>query len=407
MVVTIAGVSLGLAHAAGTASFSLTPSSGSYDVNAVFNVLVYENSGVETVNAVQADLTYDQSKLQFVSVSATGSPFTTCTQTSGGSGNVSIQCALLGSSTSGNQLIGTVTYKALVGSGSTAVNLAASSHILRSTDNTDIWSGIITGATYNLTTPATPPPATCPSGQIGTPPNCTIPPPATSPSSSSVTKSTATAIPTTSVTKPNATTTPTPVLSAASQHANPAAPVPVSKTNDSNKGFMVAIKVVDSRGTVSTGTAVTLDDNITTKTDSTGIASFTNVSASKHDVVVKSASGKVKLVINVKGDKSVSYVQRFDVKLAQPKSAALLWLVTGSALLLLAAGGLFVWRKSWKGVLPRRVDQATLLGSTQNNIVYPSSKAASPTPNNQISPAPASTQSTPPTGSKDTLPPVV
>lgn len=154
---TIATLSIGavglfpsLAVAAGNAGFSLSPSGGSHVQNASFTVKIYENSGSEPVNTIEADLTYPQARLQFVSVSTAGSPFTSCLQSSGGGGSISIVCALLGGSITGSQFVGNVTFKTLVGSGTATVALAQSSMVVSSASNTDIWNHSDTGGTYTL-----------------------------------------------------------------------------------------------------------------------------------------------------------------------------------------------------------------------------------------------------------------
>ena len=176
-----ASLLLAFSQAAGNASLILTPNSGSYDQNTNATLTVYEDSGTENVNAVDVRLTYDAAKLQFVSINTTGSPFDFCTEKSGGSGNVTITCAKLGGGVANKQLVGKVTFKALAGSGSTAVSFGSNSHIVRSSDNTDIWNGNTTGGSYNLTTPATPPPA---SGSSSSPSSGSSSSPST-PSSSS------------------------------------------------------------------------------------------------------------------------------------------------------------------------------------------------------------------------------
>ncbi len=184
----VASILLIITHASGTATLSLSPASGSHDINTNFTVKVYENSGTEQVNAVQADLIYDQSKLQFVSVTNTGSPFNTCVHSSGGSGSVSTSCALLGSSVTGSQLVSNITFKALVGSGSSSVNFASSSSVVRYSDATDIWDGNTSGGTYSFTTPAAPtPPATTPPSSSSS--SHTTPSSSTTTSSSSSTPS--------------------------------------------------------------------------------------------------------------------------------------------------------------------------------------------------------------------------
>src|ERR1700730_9492114 len=76
----------GVAHAAGTATFTLAQSGNS--------VSIYEDSASQSVNTVEADLTYGDSQgtIRSMSVSTAGSPFTTCTSST----TSSIVCSLLG-----------------------------------------------------------------------------------------------------------------------------------------------------------------------------------------------------------------------------------------------------------------------------------------------------------------------
>lgn len=291
-------------QAAGNATYTLSPSSGSYSINTEFTVTVYENSGSEPVNAVDVNLTYDQSKLQFVSLSTSGSPFTTCTNSTGGGGKVNIVCALLGGSVTGNQKVGSVTFKALVGSGSSSVNFDPSSKIVRSTDNSDIWNGDTTGGNYTFTTPAAPPPAQ--------------PSPSSSPGPAPASSST----PSTNTPKTANTQTSSPSQNTPSQNTpdptDPAAPVPVNNTVATDSAYLVAIKVVNHDGKPVENAKVTLGEQTTTS-DSTGIASFIKIPAGNHKVTVDAPSGKKTLSINVSSDKPAAEVQQFEVKLTSYK----------------------------------------------------------------------------------------
>lgn len=132
-------------------TFTLSPPSGSYTVGSTFTVAVQENSGETAVNAVQADLSYDPSRLEFLDIDASSSAFDIKALQVGGGGKVSIARAKLGSPLMGSQLVGSVTFKVLGNSGSTAINFLPSSSLLSSTSNKTIWNGVGTGAIYTLT----------------------------------------------------------------------------------------------------------------------------------------------------------------------------------------------------------------------------------------------------------------
>jgi chitodextrinase len=155
--VGVVGTVLLATHAAGSGVLSLSPATANVSLGSNVSVTIYEDSGATTVNAIEADLTYDQAKLQFVSIDTSTSPFNgLVARSTGGSGTVYLAD---GTSTpiSGKQIVGVVTFKA-IGTGSTAVNFAATSGMAESTNNTDIL-GTMTGATYTIadtTVPSTP-----------------------------------------------------------------------------------------------------------------------------------------------------------------------------------------------------------------------------------------------------------
>jgi len=143
------------AAAAGTASFSLSPASGSYAQGSSFTVTVRETG--DNVNAVTAKLTYDATKLTCTGVSTTGSDFAASSGANCGSGNITIGRYVGLDDTTGNpnpakngsQVVGTVSFTAVAATGTTAVNFAAGSQI--AADGANIWNGSTTGGSYTLT----------------------------------------------------------------------------------------------------------------------------------------------------------------------------------------------------------------------------------------------------------------
>lgn len=305
----------GLAHAAGGASFSLSPASGSHNINATFSVNIYENSGNEAVNAVDAHVNYDQSKLQLISVSNSGSPFGLCgQQPSGGGGSATISCAKTGGGVTGNQLVGSITFKALVGSGSASVSFASNSHIIRESDTTDIWNGVTTGGTYSFTTPAA---------------------------------STPTSTTTTTTTKKTTSTTPTPATNTAQQQADPAAPVPTSTAAEPT--YMVAVRVINQSGQTVEGASVKIGDQ-TVKSDASGIASFSKVKSGSHSVQVTSTQGSAKLKITVDPKTGPNTILQFEAKL-KPKTNTLPYIFIPLVVLVVALG---IWlQRKRSGLFPR------------------------------------------------------
>lgn len=156
----------------GTASLSLSPSAGSYQVGNTFTVTVRETSS-GPVAGVQADFHYDSSKLQCLGVDASGSAFAQQYQNSCGGGMVNIARTVQGTTVTGTQKIASVSFKVLAGSGSTALTAAGSSEILDDSVNNVCNSSCAEGTTlasFSFSTPApapTPTPTPAPTPQPG------------------------------------------------------------------------------------------------------------------------------------------------------------------------------------------------------------------------------------------------
>jgi hypothetical protein len=162
VVVVVGGYMVAKSHAA-TNQLYLSPSSGNVIEGNNVDVAVRMDSGTDPVNAVQANLTYDPTKLQFVSISAAGSAFGLEAQSAGGAGTVSIARATSGGAApvTGDQLVATVTFKALV-SGTTAdVAFGSGSAVVNSDTNSNILVSSA-GATFDLVAAATPTPTLTP-----------------------------------------------------------------------------------------------------------------------------------------------------------------------------------------------------------------------------------------------------
>ena len=126
----------------------LTPSQGTFNVGDSVVVTIREDSLSTAVNSVGVDMTYPAAVLQYQSSSTTGSAFTTTVQNTGGSGAVNISVGILGGSTTGDNLVGTVTFTALA-SGSAAITFDPTSGIARASDSTDVCQAKL-GATYTI-----------------------------------------------------------------------------------------------------------------------------------------------------------------------------------------------------------------------------------------------------------------
>ena len=287
--------------AAGSASLSLSPGSGSYQKGTSFTVTIYENSGSEPVNVVETYLSYDASKLQFNSINNSSSDFDASVDNTGGGGSVHItRYRGGGASVTGSQEVSRVNFTVLGSTGTTSINFVSGSHIVNASTQQDMWNGG-GGATFTLTAPSS---STSSSGTSA---------PTAGSSSSSVAASNSSK---TSAT-PGAATTPG--AAASGTVTTPDGQV-VTEQSDSVLGvetgneqtFLVAIRVLDPKGVPAVGYKVTIDGTSAT-TDSKGIASFINVTAGNHKAEVQSGKRKVLADFTVDGSKDVTSVQTFEV----------------------------------------------------------------------------------------------
>lgn len=161
--VTIGAVAV-VSSLASNEQLYLAPPTGTVLVGNTIAVQIRVNSGADTVNAVQANLTYDPALLEYQSVDPTGSAFSLPASTQVAVGSIQLARATAGGApaVSGDNLFATVIFKALHGAGTATVAIAAGSHVVRSTDSKDI---LITsaGADYILATPPAPSPTATPS----------------------------------------------------------------------------------------------------------------------------------------------------------------------------------------------------------------------------------------------------
>jgi chitodextrinase len=145
--IVVTGAVIIATHASGSATLTLSPATSNVALGNNIAVTIRENSSTVEVNAVEADLVYDKTKFQFVSIDTSTSPFNLVAQAVGGNGTVTISSGATTVQT-GQQTVAIVTFKA-IGLGSSAVTFANTSVIVESTNHTDTL-GTTTGATYNI-----------------------------------------------------------------------------------------------------------------------------------------------------------------------------------------------------------------------------------------------------------------
>jgi hypothetical protein len=155
----------GSAHFAHAADVLLSPASGSYNKGQTFVVTVTADPKGDSINAVEADLTFDSSVLSVVSVAKTGSAFSLWTTEPSFSNSAGTIVFGGGSPTpfSNRSTLMTITFRALA-EGSGAVAFGEASALAADGRGTDVL-GASTGGTYTVAaaeTPVTPDPTPTP-----------------------------------------------------------------------------------------------------------------------------------------------------------------------------------------------------------------------------------------------------
>lgn len=155
--VALIGAGIVLATQAAAPSLSLEPGSTGVLKGSTLNIAVYENSYSTEVNAVQAVLSYDPSKLQFVSITSSGSPFTlTALEDARTPGIIRIAKAIPGSRLSGKQYVANVAFKNIVNTDTTSsVNFTSESQLVSYSSNANILVDKF-GGNYTLKASSTP-----------------------------------------------------------------------------------------------------------------------------------------------------------------------------------------------------------------------------------------------------------
>ena len=133
----------------------LSPETRTLAINTTFTVQVRENSSTTSVNAVQANISYPASLVDFVSIDATGSAFPTEAQSSGGNGQVNIARGVIGDAT-GDQLVATITFRTKTTGGAANMAFTSGTALVSSTNNQDILPSLSAtgGGTYTVDTVA-------------------------------------------------------------------------------------------------------------------------------------------------------------------------------------------------------------------------------------------------------------
>lgn len=156
-IAVIAGYFIYTSLAAPTApTVYLSPASQTLGPNTTFTVQVREDSGTTPVNAVQANFSYPAALVDFVSISTTGTAFTTDAPSSGGSGQVSIARGIIGNLT-GDKLIATVTFKTKTTSGTANMAFTTGTALVSSSSNQNLLASLASTGGGSYVVDNTPP----------------------------------------------------------------------------------------------------------------------------------------------------------------------------------------------------------------------------------------------------------
>lgn len=310
-VLAVAGVGTYLLNASkaatGNATFSATSASANITKDATFSVGVYENSGGTAVNAVNVNMAYDASKLQFVSASNAGSQFATCPFQTGSNGLVNLVCFLTPpNSVTQNQLIATVTFKATA-TGSANVSFTSGSEISEDGSGVNVWDTQPATKTFTISNPSTPTTPTTPSNPStpSTPTNSGGSGGSNSGGTSNggtTNKSTGSSSGTGSR-APVATNTGDPVVS-----------TPDQSSNEPVYDGVVSVTILGEDGKPAANVKVTLNKQTAT-TDESGVASFFGVRPGKYKLEAKGVLGAATKDITVVSSATATDAQKFDLKL--------------------------------------------------------------------------------------------
>jgi chitodextrinase len=115
----------------------LTPDTRTLAPNTTFTVDVREDSGGSSVNAVQANISYPATLIDFVSINTSNSAFTTEAESTGGNGQIKIGRGIIGTLT-GDRLVATITFKTKTTGGTANVTFTTGSALVSSSTNQNL-----------------------------------------------------------------------------------------------------------------------------------------------------------------------------------------------------------------------------------------------------------------------------
>lgn len=153
------------------ASMYLSPASGEIAEGETLTVQLLEDSGEEQANVVKANLTYAPEQLEFAGVDDSDSGFNIPVKATGENGNIEIIRGAV-PAVYGEQLIIKINFKVKMQHGTTSINIAEDSQIVRPAAPDSPPKNILStsrGGTYAIK-PTPPPPVPAPTAALSPPP---------------------------------------------------------------------------------------------------------------------------------------------------------------------------------------------------------------------------------------------
>jgi hypothetical protein len=135
---------------AGSATMYLSPASGNIAPSSTLTISIRENSSEDSVNVVQANLTYPADLLEFLSVDSSESGFNIKVKEAGGKGTVEIIRGAI-PPVSGDQLVAYLKFYTKADARTANISFS-SGKVINASDHTDILSST-SGGTYTIKPP--------------------------------------------------------------------------------------------------------------------------------------------------------------------------------------------------------------------------------------------------------------
>ena len=321
------------ASAAGSATFQITPASGSYNVGDEIKATVSITANDDDINAVQALVSYDSTSVSFQSISVAGSDFSE-TAPSGDRGDyVEVTRYLAnGASVRGSdKKVATIVFRATAESASSSLSIRDGSGIASNSVNK--WNESPSAVSYVITKKDIPQPAAAEE-------NSQQPSEQTPQQNDTVAPVKSHGTPANEPVQANA------YIPRAESVALQTAALPQVNENADEEGYLVAVKVINENGDALEDVTVSIDKDRDAKTDISGIASFIGVKAGEHEF---SAEGSV--VYGTVSESVLGDVQQFVITASDDAAAlgisqtAIRVLAVSSLVLLATIGGVMLYQQ--------------------------------------------------------------